>query len=462
LFEVKTKFVWRQLFLNFSGMKFYNRTSEIEELNRIQQLSFGSHSRMTVVTGRRRIGKTSLALEATKGDYPTVYLFVSRKNEAALCSEFSQLISSTLDCFIPSEITTFRALFQLTMEIAKTRRFNMIIDEFQEFEYVNASVYSDVQNIWDSYRKETHVNLILMGSVFSMMHRIFEGYKEPLFGRADNIIRLSGFGAATLKTIMSDYRSNYTNDELLALYSYTGGVPKYVELLCENTDLSIYGMLNYMVRDNSPFTDEGKNLLIEEFGKDYGVYFSILSCIASGVNTQSAIETALGGISIGGQIRRLLDDYSLITRKRPILSSERTQSIRLEIKDNFLRFWFRYFDRNKSIVEIRNFELLRKIIKDDYTTFSGLMLERYFRLKLIESREFSAIGSWWERKRGAEANEIDIVALSADGRGALVAEVKRQRRNYEHREFMEKVEHIKTSVLSKYDVTTRLFTLEDM
>jgi hypothetical protein len=113
-------------------------------------------------------------------------------------------------------------------------------------------------------------------------------------------------------------------------------------------------------------------------------------------------------------------------------------------------------------VEIRNFELLRKIIKDDYTTFSGLMLERYFRLKLIESREFSAIGSWWERKRGAEANEIDIVALSADGRGALVAEVKRQRRNYEHREFMEKVEHIKTSVLSKYDVTTRLFTLEDM
>ena len=199
------------------------------------------------------------------------------------------------------------------MELAKAQKFNLIIDEFQEFEKINPSVFSDVQNIWDQYRKETHVNLILMGSVFSMMHRIFEGAKEPLFGRADNIIRLTGFGTDTLKEIMNDYRPGYDNDELLALYSITGGVPKYIELLCENTDLSISGMFDYVVRDNSPFTDEGKNILIEEFGKDYGIYFSILSCIASGINNQSDIEVALGGISIGGQLRRLIDDYSLIT-----------------------------------------------------------------------------------------------------------------------------------------------------
>jgi AAA+ ATPase superfamily predicted ATPase len=33
---------------------------------------------MTVVTGRRRIGKTSLILKAT-ADSPTVYLFIGRK-----------------------------------------------------------------------------------------------------------------------------------------------------------------------------------------------------------------------------------------------------------------------------------------------------------------------------------------------------------------------------------------------
>lgn len=443
-------------------MKFYNRTSEISELRRIQQLAFGSYSRMTVITGRRRIGKTSLAVEAMKGCGPTVYLFVSRKNEAALCEEFSQLIAAALGCFVAPGTKDFRSLFQIVMEYGRTHEFNLIIDEFQEFESVNASVYGDVQNLWDQYRKQTHVNLILMGSVFSMMHRIFEGYKEPLFGRADNIIRLQGFGTETLKEIMRDCRGGYDNDELLALYAFTGGVPKYIELLSENTDLSIDGMLDYMVRDNSPFTDEGRNILIEEFGRDYGVYFSILSSIASGINTQSAIEAALGGISVGGQLRRLIEDYSLISRVRPIMAKERTQTIRYEIRDNFLKFWFRYYDNNRSIVEIRNFVLLRKIIADDYPTFSGSMLERYFRLKMMESHEFSAIGSWWERKKGQEANEIDIVGIFAGEKKALVAEVKRQRRNYDHKAFMEKVERIRDCALAKYEIEPRLLTLEDM
>src|SRR5690606_17168423 len=68
-------------------MKFYNRTSELAELQRIQRLSVKEGSRFTVVTGRRRIGKTSLIMKAAEGQ-PPVYLFVGRKNEATLCTEF--------------------------------------------------------------------------------------------------------------------------------------------------------------------------------------------------------------------------------------------------------------------------------------------------------------------------------------------------------------------------------------
>lgn len=335
-------------------MKFYNRTKEIEELKRIQGRAFESRSRMTVITGRRRIGKTSLALRATRGEYPTVYLFVSRKNEAALCEEFAGLISTALNCYVPSEIKTFKSLFQMMMELAKTRKFNLIIDEFQEFFNINPSVFSDMQNIWDTYRNDTHVNLLLMGSVYSMMHKIFESYHEPLFGRADVTIRLSGFRTETMKEIMRDFRPDYNDDELLAFYCITGGVPKYIELLCEDTDLSIDGMFNYVVRENSPFIDEGRNLLIEEFGKDYGLYFSVLSCIASGTNTQGAIESALGGVTVAGHLKRLIEDYSLIKRVRPIMSKPRSQNVQYEITDNFLRFWFNYFDRNQTLVEMGN------------------------------------------------------------------------------------------------------------
>lgn len=443
-------------------MKFYNRTKEIEELRRIQERAFDSRSRMTVITGRRRIGKTKLALRATEGEYPTVYLFISRKNEAALCSEFISLISSQLKIYIPDGITSFKDLFHFLMETGKTMKFNLILDEFQDFFNINPSVYSDMQNIWDTYRDITHVNLLLMGSVYSLMHKIFENYHEPLFGRADAILRLHGFGTETMKEIMGDFRPDYTNDELLALYAISGGVPKYIELLCEDTDLSIEGMFEYVVRENSPFVNEGRNLLIEEFGKDYGLYFSVLSCIASGINTQGAIENALGGVTVAGHLKRLIEDYSLIKRIRPILSKPRSQNVQYKINDNFLRFWFRYFDRNQTLVELNNFEYLRKIVSSDYPTFSGLTLENWFKLKMIESHKFSDIGSWWERKSGKDANEIDIVAISLDGRSASLIEVKRQRRNYNHKEFMEKVDVIKNKILGKFRVETKLLTLEDM
>ena len=152
------------------------------------------------------------------------------------------------------------------------------------------------------------------------MNKIFQNNKEPLFGRADNLIELSPFSLPVLREIIHDYHPTYTNDDLLALYTFTGGVPKYVELFCDNRLLDIDGMINFMVRDNSPFTDEGKNLLIEEFGKNYATYFSILSAISNGKNTQAEIETVLGNKSIGGYLKRLVEDYNIIVRQRPILS----------------------------------------------------------------------------------------------------------------------------------------------
>ena len=145
-------------------MNFYNRTSELAELKRIQNLSFSDHSRLTVVTGRRRIGKTSLIMKSVE-DLSTVYLFVGRKNEATLCSEFIPIISQSLDTFVPAEIRTFRSLFQYLMELASRKPFNLVIDEFQEFYNINESVYSDMQNIWDTYRKKSKMNLIVSGSI---------------------------------------------------------------------------------------------------------------------------------------------------------------------------------------------------------------------------------------------------------------------------------------------------------
>jgi AAA+ ATPase superfamily predicted ATPase len=440
-------------------MKFYNRISELAELERIRNLSFNDHSRMTVVTGRRRSGKTMLIMKSTK-DMPTVYLFVSRKKETTLCTGYAQIIGKTLNVSVPDGYTSFAKLFERLMELGETRKFNLVIDEFQEFFNINETIFGDIQNYWDQYRHKTNVNLIISGSVYSLMQKIFQNSKEPLFGRADNIIKLSPFDIITLKNILSDYYPQYANDDLLALYTFTGGIPKYIELLCDGGKLSVKNMLAFMVRENSPFIEEGKNLLIEEFGKNYATYFSILSAVSGGKNTQAEIEQSIGDGSIGGHLKRLIEDYNILTRVRPILSKPKTTAVHYEIQDNFLQFWFNYFDRYRSLIEIKNFDILHEIVKNNYPTYSGLILERYFKQKFAESKQYMNIGSYWEAK--GNQNQIDIVALCIEKQKAVAVEVKRQRKNYNANDFARKVEHLKEKVLPGYEIEQIGLSLDDM
>ena len=441
-------------------MKFYDREKELSALERVRQTAFSNHSQMTVLTGRRRIGKTSLIFKSCEGT-PTVYLFVSRSNEADLCMRFTSEVRLSLDVYVP-DFTSFGEMFRFLMDLGKRMKFNLLIDEFQEFYYINQEIYSLMQDTWDRYRKESHVNLIVSGSVYTLMNRIFMNAKEPLYGRADRIMKLFPFTTSILKEVLADHKPDYTKEDLLALYTFTGGVPKYIELFMENGCTEMESMVDFMLQPESSFITEGQALLIQEFGKKYGNYFSILSAIANGRNTLSEMESAMGGISLGGQLKRLEEDYNLVKKKRPVFSKESSQSVRYEISDMFLRFWFRYFIKYQSYIEIHNYGHLADIIKKDYPTFSGIALEIYFRQQMMESEDFAEIGSWWQGKDNKEQDEIDIVGLYAEGRRALVAEVKRQSKNFKPELFAQKVEALRKKVLFKYEIESRLFSMEDM
>lgn len=444
-------------------MKFYNREKEQELLAQTREIAFRNHSQMTALTGRRRIGKTKLILKSCE-DTPTVYLFVSRSNEASLCSQFAQTAGKALNTFIPAEITSFVSLFEMLMGLGKNLSFNLVIDEFQEFFYINPAIYSGMQDVWDRYKDTTHVNFIASGSVYTLMHRIFMEYREPLYGRCDSVIKLQPFTTSVIKKILVDYHPGYTNDDLLALYTFTGGVPKYIEMLLDRRCYTMSDMVDYILQPNSIFLEEGNVLLIQEFGKKYGNYYAILSAIASGRNTTSEISEAIGNASVGGLLQRLETDYEVIAKKRPILSKEGTQTVRYEISDNFLRFWFRYIVKNQDLIQAGLLNNLAEIVKADYPTYSGLVLERYFREQLKEKHLFRNIGSWWETSKGKarEQNEIDIVAIGVDDKKVFIAEVKRQRKNFKPELFQQKVEAIRTKLFFKYEIETACLTLDDM
>jgi hypothetical protein len=182
-------------------MEFYNRKEELKLLDDTRKLSEKS-AMMTVITGRRRIGKTTLAIKASEG-YPSLYFFVARKSEILLCREFIEEIEMKLNLRVLGEFNSFAKLFEYLMVQAQTQPFTLIIDEFQEFSHINGSVFSEIQNLWDRYKATSGMNLVLSGSVYSMMKKIFENEKEPLFGRANERINLQPFNVNVIRSIVT-------------------------------------------------------------------------------------------------------------------------------------------------------------------------------------------------------------------------------------------------------------------
>jgi hypothetical protein len=317
-----------------------------------------------------------------------------------------------------------------------------------------------MQRIWDLFHKKGKLNLIVSGSVLSLMHKIFQNNKEPLFGRAQHFIRLKAFDTQTLKTILKDYHPAYKPDDLLALYCFTGGVAKYVQLLMDNKAFTRDKMIKHVTSENSIFIQEGKNMLIEEFGKDYAIYFSILSCIAEGKNSRSELENTLNK-EVGGYLTRMELDFNLLKKYTPVFADNSTRNMKYVMEDNFLIFWFRFMYKYIHIIEIGALNQLKSIIVRDYETYSGLMLERYFKTKAMESKSYTQIGSFWDRKGELE---IDFIAFNEIEKKMKVAEIKRNKEKIRIPLLKHKMERIIDLYprLRDYQILYYGWSLEDM
>ena len=438
-------------------MKFYNRNNELDLLKRILMQS-KEESRMTVIMGRRRIGKTELARKC--GDTTVLYFFVARKTESLLCQDFVREAEEKLSIPIgwPS---SFAELFRFLLQYSSQHPFTLIIDEFQDFQKINSSVFSEIQREWDIYKSSARMNLIISGSVFTLMKRIFEDAGEPLFGRANQKIMLRPFTTEVLKEILADYNPNYTNEDLLALFATTGGIAWYVALMMDNGKITRRRMLNYLTEENSPFISEGKNILVEEFGTDYAMHFSILTCIASGLKTRGEIETQLKTENIGSYLIRLEKYYGLIEKHLPIFSKETAKKIRYRLSDNFMTLWFRFFYKYQAYIENNALNQLARIIERDYDVFSGFALERYFEQKLRESGRYTHIGKYWDRKG---EHEIDLIAVNEIDGTAEVYEIKKDAQRYNEAHLKAKVDVLlkECKELSHMQVTLGSLSLEDM
>ena len=441
-------------------MRFFDRQEEFEKLREIEELS-QEIAQFTIITGRRRIGKTEMVKRFYENK-TMLYFFVARKAETDLCDIFINEIRTKLNLpMIEAKGLSFASIFKFIMELSQSQHITLFIDEFQDFYRVNSSIYSDMQNIWDSYKNNAHINLIVAGSVNTLMNKIFKNKKEPLFGRHTNSMHIQPFRPSVMKEIMEEYCSDYKKSDLLALYTLTGGVAKYVELFIDRKKFTEKKMLDMFFEKDSYFLLEGKNMLVDEFGKDYGKYFSILSLIAQGRNTRSELENILNIKELSGYLKNLNEEYGLISKMQPIYEKSTNKNVHYAIEDQFLKFWFRFVYKYMHIIEAGSNEKLKIIAERDFATVSGKSLESYFNEVLKESGAYTRLGYWHDRKG---ENEIDIIAEDELDNKIEFIEVKRQAKNFNENVLKAKSELFFKAVgtFKGYEVIYRGLSIDDM
>ena len=402
-------------------MKFYDRETEVEKLRKIERCSH-KIAQFTVVTGRRRVGKSSLILKACE-KCRFAYLFVERKSEKDLCEGFVAELEEKLGMPFYGTPSRFEDVFKAIMKYSVEHPITVVIDEFQEFLKINKSIFSEMQHYWDLYHSDAKINLIVSGSVYTLMQKIFLSRKASLYGRGTAFFRIEPFRVEVLKQILADHSPKYDNEDLLALWTFTGGVAKYVALLMDAGAVTRKQMIEKIVSEESLLIDEGRMVLAEEFDKEYGFYFSVLSAIACGRNTRAEISQSLGR-DCGGYLTRLERDYAIIEQIRPMYAKESAKGAHYRIHDRFFSFWFRFVFKYSSLLQIRGYDRLREIVERDYPVFSGCALESYFHRKFAESGQWTRLGNWWDRKG---ENELDLIAENELDGKLLVAEVKRDK-----------------------------------
>ena len=459
-------------------LKFYNREQELNFLT--QKIQHGRKTAQFIVMyGMRRVGKTFLLQELKKRTQqrwkklPVIYLLVTRKSQTMLASEWSTIIANELK--LPSlNLTRVEDIFTFVLNYAQKNPVVLIVDEFQDLMYVDASIFSKLRNLWDTYKQSARITLIISGSSYSMFRKIFHDKNEPLFGRADAFLKIDPFNLATFIQVLKDYDLGYKTPEknikhIVDVYSMFGTFPKYLAYLVENNllrkrPLSLFRRAFLGVDEF--FRIEGQFLLTNDLGRDSDIYFSIIQALSMGAKTTTQISKQVG-IKTGNvpkYLQVLVDQLGIVTKHTGLKGLGTTY---YSLKNQYLAFFFYFIHRFKSLVEVEEYAALEHIFRKQYPTYRGLAFENFVRkaileFKFIADEPLEYVGKFIQR-----GVEIDIIIKA--GATLYAVEAKYAPQNLHQlkiNDFKKKLEYLKTQLtkhnMQNLQITPAYITLLDL
>jgi len=400
-------------------------------INRNEELSFlekeysRKGSSLIVLYGRRRVGKTALAVEFMK-DKAGIYFLATEENETQNRLAFKNIVAESTgsELLMNANVDNWDVIFKVWLDAVDGSKQLMVIDEFQYLGKSNNAFPSVFQRIWDTLLKDRNVMVIICGSLVSMMESQTLAYSSPLYGRRTGQIKLKQIPFRYYNEFFPDK----TEKELIQYYAITGGVPKYIELFYGSKD--IYKAIENNVLSKSSFLYDEPNFLLQREVSEVGSYFSLIKIIAAGNRKLSRMASALEIKQTGlTKYLKTLINLDILEREVPVTeyNPEKSKKGLYKIKDNFMVFWFKFIFPNLNYIESGHDELAMKKIRTNLVNmhiayvYEDICTEKMWQLNAdnIWNFHFDKVGRWWDND-----TEIDIVAIDTTGNDIIFGECK--------------------------------------
>ena len=392
-------------------MKFIGRKYELKELN--LEYENGKFA-LSVIYGRRRVGKTYLIQEFIK-EKEGYYFVATESNELINLSLISKAIYKACGNLegLP-DFSNFESALRYLFQYSIDKRIIFVIDEFPYLAESAPYISSLIQNLIDEYREKSKLFLILCGSSMSFMEEQVLGYKSPLYGRRTSQFKINAFNYLE----SGEFVNSYLDKEKSIVFGLTNGVAEYLTFFDENLSLK-ENIINIFLKPSGRLYEEPLNLLKQEL-RQPKFYNDILFSISAGASKLNEISTKLNVVS-GGLAHYLnsLIELGIIEKKTPVLNRKTKRPIYV-IKDTMFLFWYKFVQTNLNMINIGLGEVLYESIEKNLNDYMGDVFEKisieYFEERLKKSKVSfipTDYGNWWGTdKELKKESEIDMLAYN--------------------------------------------------
>ena len=421
---------------------FFGREEQLEQLKALLSKRTAS---LVTCRGRRRIGKSTL-VEVFAERFGCRFIKIEgRRPQQSLSNDdelvtFAQQLAGQTETEKTPPSCWMDAFRRLNSTINDGENTVVLLDEISWLAHYDKCFADDLKIAWDNlFKKHERLILVLCGSVSSWLR--------------DNIIDNSAYlGRRSLDLVVKELplkdcvkfwgkaASRIDSREIIDVLSVTGGIPRYLEEM--NPSLSAEENIRRLCfRPNSVLRTDFDEMFRDVITTEQTISERVLRLLADGSKTGAEIvqELNLGkGGRVSSVLARLVEAglVSADSYQNPE-TGKKAREIRYRLKDNYSRFYLKYIEPMKSIIDEGTFDLATLEALEGFDAvmglaFENLVINNYRELIpalnlngtiITSAAPYRRIAS--NAPRGRKGCQIDLLIQTR--RSLVVVEIKRRK-----------------------------------